>query len=328
MKAYIFMALVLSLATTTLSAQGRVEKRLSGKKIKGLQKEEDASYFLVVGDWGRNGQGESQAVADWMGIAANQFNARFVISTGDNFYCCGVASTEDHQWITSFENVFRSHSLQVPWYVTLGNHDYQGNVQAQIDYSKKGQRWKLPGRYYTTVIRNTRFIFIDTSPFISEYHKNPNIYPDLHTQDTTRQLVWLDSVLSASTEKQKIVVGHHPIYSVGVHGSEPDMKRVFEPRFEKYNVTLYVAGHDHSLQSLHRQGSPLRHFISGGGSEQTSVKLDPSITRFAKASAGFMLVANHRDTLNLYFIDSEGKVIYSEIILNDAKQGNSHLNDK
>jgi hypothetical protein len=324
----VLMTLFLSSRTHVLVAQDRVEKRLAGKKIKNFQRDPRADYFLVVGDWGRNGQGESQAVADWMGVAANQVNARFVISAGDNFYCCGVASTDDHQWISSFENVFTSHSLQVPWYITLGNHDYEGNVQAQIDYTKKSQRWKLPAPYYTEVIKDTRFVFIDTSPFISSYYKTPDRYPDLHQQDTSRQLIWLDSVLSRSAEKRKIVVGHHPVYSVGDHGSEPRMKSVFEQRFEKYNVSLYVAGHDHSLQSLHREGSALCYVISGGGSEQTPVRGKPSIARFAKASAGFILVGITPEGLKIDFIDSKGKVIYSEAISDEVTQGSRYLTDK
>jgi tartrate-resistant acid phosphatase type 5 len=295
-------------------AQGRVEKKMLGKKIEGIQKEPEVNYFLVVGDWGRNGQGDAQAVADWMGIAAEQFNSRFVISTGDNFYCCGVASTEDHQWISSFENVFRSHSLQIPWYAVLGNHDYQGNVQAQIDYGKKNQRWKMPSRYFTNVIHGVRFVFIDTSPFIRSYHSRKDSYPDLHLQDTTKQLAWLDSVLTNSSERWKIVVGHHPIYSVGEHGSEPDMKRLIEGKLEKHNVQLYFAGHDHSLQSLQRKGSPVYHLISGGGSEDTPVKKDPAISRFAKQTTGFMIVAQHSESMKIYFIDSNGKNIYTEII--------------
>jgi 3',5'-cyclic AMP phosphodiesterase CpdA len=284
-------------SASNVSAQLRVEEKLKGKKIKGLQKEGGVNYFLVVGDWGRNGQGDAQNVADWMGVVAHQLNARFVISTGDNFYCCGVASTEDYQWVSSFENVFRSHSLQIPWYVTLGNHDYQGNVQAQID-----------ARY------GVRFVFIDTSPLIGSYYSQRENYPDLHLQDTTRQLVWLDSVLTHARERWKVVVGHHPIYSVGDHGSEPDMKRMVERILEKHHVNIYFAGHDHSLQSLQREGSPIRHLISGGGSEHTSVKEDPAITRYAKASTGFLVVALQGGSMKVHFIDNGGKEIYSEII--------------
>ncbi len=305
-----FVSFVIGIAP----AQVRVEKELLNKKIKGLQKEIGASYFLVVGDWGRNGQGHTQDVADWMGVAANQVDAKFVISTGDNFYCCGVASTEDYQWISSFENVFRSHSLQIPWYVTLGNHDYQGNVQAQIDYGKKNQRWKMPNRYFTKAMYDVRFVFIDTSPFIGSYYNQRENYPDLHQQDTARQLAWMDSVLTHAKERWKVVVGHHPIYSVGDHGSEPDLQRMVEGKLGKHHVNIYFAGHDHSLQSLQSKGNKLYHLISGGGSEHTPVTGASSMLRFAKGTTGFMIAAVHQQRFEIFFIDSSGKIIYTETL--------------
>ncbi|HEY8934996.1 MAG TPA: metallophosphoesterase, partial [Cyclobacteriaceae bacterium] len=281
--------------------------------IEGLTKETGTTYFLVFGDWGRNGQGDQQDVADWMGIAANQLTARFVISTGDNFYCCGVASTEDYQWLSSFEQVYRSHSLQIPWYVTLGNHDYQGNVQAQLDYSKKSQRWKMPNRYFTQVLNGIRFIFLDTSPFIKDYYKDSERYSDLAKQDTTKQLKWLDSVLVHSPEKTKIAVGHHPLYSLGDHGNENDLQIMLEKRFEKYNIS-YFAGHDHSLQSLQPSKSSVHYIISGGGSEHTPVKIDPQITKFAKGTTGFLVAGASDAALKLYYINKQGLILYKETI--------------
>jgi tartrate-resistant acid phosphatase type 5 len=292
----------------------RVEDRLRGKKINGVVKEPGASYFIVVGDWGRNGNGDEQAVADWMGIAADQVNARFVISTGDNFYCCGVASTEDYQWISSFENVFRSHSLQIPWFVTLGNHDYQGNVEAQIVYSTRSQRWRMPSRYFTKSLLGMRFVFIDTSPFIRKYYPGYENYPSLHKQDTTAQRIWIDSVLAVSPERTKIVIGHHPLYSVGEHGGEADMIRALEPVLKRHGVLVYFAGHDHSLQSLRSPSGKTFHLISGGGAEFTPVVPDGRLTRYAKATTGFMIVESTGDVLKVYFIDSKGKLIYTESI--------------
>ena len=82
-----------------------------------------------------------------MGIACGQANAAFVISVGDNFYENGVASLQDPHWQQSFEHVYAAKSLQVPWYVVLGNHDYRGNVDAQLDYGKTHPRWNMPARY-------------------------------------------------------------------------------------------------------------------------------------------------------------------------------------
>lgn len=298
----------------SLFAQHHVESRLLGKRVDGLPESNATFNFLIVGDWGRNGQGDEQAVADWMGVVANQVNAKFVISTGDNFYCCGVASRADYQWIASYEEVFRSHSLQIPWYVTLGNHDYQGNVQAQIDYTQKSRRWNMPDRYYTKAIHDIRFLFTDTSPFISKYYDRPDLYNGIQQQDTTRQLAWVDSVLLHSTEKWKIVIGHHPVYSVGDHGSEPDMKRLLGKRMEQHGADIYVAGHDHSLQSLQPRGDKMVYLISGGGSECTAVKNEPPFTRYAKSTTGFMLAAVGEKSLTVYFIDSNGQVIYKEAL--------------
>jgi predicted MPP superfamily phosphohydrolase len=248
MRYWLFVAMLI-LSLQVQAQERHIETALEKLNIMGLPKDPTALYFIIVGDWGRNGQADQQRVANWMGVAANQVNAKFVISTGDNFYCCGVASTSDYQWISSFENIYRSHSLQIPWYTTLGNHDYQGNVEAQVNYTNISQRWKMPARYYSKAIRNVRFIFTDTSPFVSDYYRSDQ-YADLSQQDTTRQLVWVDSVLQNSREKWKIVVGHHPVYSLGEHGSSRDLQRLLMKRMAKGKVDAYIAGHDHSLQSL------------------------------------------------------------------------------
>lgn len=309
--------LILLLFTVFAKAQQHVEKRLEPFQVSGLSKESNTNYFLVVGDWGRNGQGDQQSVADWMGVAANQVNARFVISTGDNFYCCGVASTLDYQWMVSFEQVYRSHSLQIPWYCALGNHDYQGNVQAQLDYSKVSQRWKMPSRYFTLVLNSIRFIFIDTSPFIKEYRPDRSRkYGDLAQQDTTRQLQWVDSLLSSSKEDRKIVVGHHPLYSAGAHGNDPDIQRIFEKRFEKYHVNAYIAGHDHSLQRLKPKTGHVQYIISGGGSEHTTVNDKHPNLLFAKGTSGFLVIGAGERMLKIYYMNEEGKILFEESITN------------
>ncbi len=97
-----------------------------GYKINGLEVvSSKAINFLVVGDWGRNGQFKQQEVADRMGEAAEQLDAQFILSTGDNFYVNGVASVDDDAWNSSFENVYKAHSLMVDWHPVLGNHDIE-----------------------------------------------------------------------------------------------------------------------------------------------------------------------------------------------------------
>jgi hypothetical protein len=113
-----------------------------------VQKHEGALKFLVMGDWGRVGEDHQKPVADQMGKVAKQIGSEFVISTGDNFYPRGVQSEFDPLWKYSFEDIYTAFSLQWDWYPVLGNHDYGGNPDAQVAYSKISRRWRMPAHYY------------------------------------------------------------------------------------------------------------------------------------------------------------------------------------
>ena len=147
----------------------------------------------------------------------------------------------------------------------LGNHDYRGNPQAEVDYTQRSRRWRLPARYYTKTVDlgddpagaavQAQFFFIDTPPMIERYQRQPNRYA-LADQDPAAQLRWLEDALKASTARWKVVVGHHPVYSVGARkqaaggGIQAELERTLVPLFEKYHVQAYVAGHEHSLQAV------------------------------------------------------------------------------
>ena len=83
--------------------------------------------LLAVGDWGTPGSVEGH-ISNAMTAAAQ--GAAGVISLGDNFYPTGVKSTSDAQWQTTFERPFAA--LQTRFLSVLGNHDYMGNVDAQV----------------------------------------------------------------------------------------------------------------------------------------------------------------------------------------------------
>ena len=302
------------------NAQTTFDSGYRGGKIDSLYKKAGTMDFLVVGDWGRSGEYMQKDVAVQMGRAAHQLEADFIVSTGDNIYPNGVASVYDPLWKRNFEDIYTSFSLMTDWYPVLGNHDYGGNVQAEIDYSSISRRWRLPSRYYSMEKKSddgvtVLLVFLDTSPFEKSYYssKDDLFRSNINSQDTTEQKRWLLQTLKSSKADWKIVFGHHPFYSAGKRKERTvDVAASLRPILESGGANIYIAGHEHHLQ--HDQLTPsLSHFISGAGSEITPVTGN-TLTRFVAATHGFMTVSINKAGADFRFIDHVGKVIYTTSI--------------
>ena len=274
----------------------------------------DSVSFIVMGDWGIGGAQVQKPIADKMNVYAKQHNVRFIITTGDNFYPAGVTGITDPHWEESFEKIYRKDRHQVPWYPVLGNHDYGNNPQAEIDYSSVSSRWKMPSRYYSlkkTIdsSHSVLLVFTDTSPFVTGYHRAG--MADLQQQDTAAQLAWLRGTLATSTDTWKIVIGHHPVYSVGSHGNTRELIARFKPVFLETKTHFYICGHDHNLQHLVRPNEPIHYLVSGGAGYRSTYSVNPnSYTLFARSSPGFMIMVLYKSNANIYFYNHKGELLY------------------
>ncbi len=279
--------------------------------------------FITFGDWGREGKFGQQETADVMGKYASENKTDFIMVLGDNFYPTGVKSVTDPHWKVSYEDVYTAPSLQIPWYVTLGNHDYGGSIQAQIDYSALSSRWKLPARYYAfeqNIDKDTKalFVVIDSNPFLKSYlvmdkenaELDTNSVNELRNQDTKKQLLWLDSVLSNSNAKWKIVSAHHPVYSGGEHGNTAEMIELINPLLIKNNVNLFLCGHDHDMQHIIKPGYNVNYFVAGSGSKlRLTNKTDD--TKFSSSENGFLTITITKDHIRSAFIGLSGSELYN-----------------
>lgn len=282
----------------------------------------DALEFLAIGDWGRGGSRAQRQVADAMAAWAEAHPPRFVVSVGDNFYEDGVDSVIDPKWKASFEDVYAAKSLQVPWLAALGNHDYRGNAQAQIDYAKESARWRMPARSYTFTegagggVR-AQFFVLDTTPFLSTYRSLLS-RTNVADQDPAAQRAWLENELAASTAEWKIVVGHHAIRSCGPHGDSAELVRDILPLLKRYRVPLYLNGHEHVLQHLGSDG--VAFVTSGAGSNVTRVAPDAR-TVWAEATGGFAAFTVTADSIRLRAVNTAGAVRHEATIPRPASPG-------
>jgi len=241
--------------------------------------------LLVLGDWGgmpvRPYTTPGQvATAKGMGVIGEKLNAQAVLALGDNFYTYGIQGTEEsHRFKDTWDSVYTSDSLQVPWYLIAGNHDYKGNVSAQIAYSNDNDRWMYPDLYHAATftssptskfetrdgksIRNEEedvvtvdVVLIDTidlsgsSTAVStddpEYFKPLPYKP---RQEAAAQWDWIEARLSNSTADYLIVGGHFPVYSVCEHGNTQNLIDHLKPLLEQYGAH-YFSGHDHCMESI------------------------------------------------------------------------------
>jgi acid phosphatase len=274
--------------------------------------------FVVIGDWGRGTEAQHRVAAE-MGRAAAAKDARFVLALGDNFYDKGVESVDDPLWKSMFEDVYTHPALQVPWHAVLGNHDYGGNPQAQIDYTARSPRWRMPRRYYKVADRTLDhagidMFVIDTSPFVQSYRKDPASARarNMASQDIDAQLAWLDTSLGDARARWKLVVGHHTIHSGGsAHGDTHELVERLKPVLLRHGVQIYIAGHDHDLQHIHRDG--LHMIQCGGGMEARPVKSIEG-TQFCVAQPGFGVITVAGDRLTMEFRDQAGASLYRATI--------------
>lgn len=272
--------------------------------------------FYLCNDLGRNGYYEQKNIAELMGHMAETIDPECVLAAGDVHHFEGVESTNDPLWLTNYELVYSHPELMLPWYPLLGNHEYRGNTQAVIDYSQVSRRWMMPGRYYSRSFSDDgvsiRFVMIDTTPLIDKYRNDPETYPDAVKQDMERQLQWLDSTLTAAKEQWVVVVGHHPIHAeTGKSTAErTDMQARVEPILRRHHVDIYACGHIHNFQHLRTTGNDTDYVVNSSASLSRKVNAIEG-TQFCSPEPGFSIIAATDSTLDLHFIDKEGRAIYT-----------------
>ncbi|MBX2823017.1 MAG: metallophosphoesterase, partial [Rhodothermaceae bacterium] len=186
----------------------------------------------------------------------------------------------------------------------------------QVSYTNHSDRWYLPSTYYFEEFlledsTHVLFVFMDTNP-LSE-HRIDSTATDPEIKEAAVQLKWLNETLSQSQADWKIVIGHHPLYSVdNKHRNNPVMIDNVQHVLEQHQVHAYFSGHAHSLQHLKPAGT-VEYFISGSGSKTRNIHASP-IAMAAESVPGFIAVSLTNESLTAQFVDFKGESHHEAII--------------
>lgn len=199
------------------------------------------AHVLITADMG---SGNSEQLANGVQMAAihQQRPVDFVILGGDNIYPDGNLAEVEAKFTKPYRGLLQA---GVPFHAVLGNHDIRtGNGDPQVAYKPFGMK----GRWYTVRQGPVEFFMLDT-----------NVNAPWNSQ-----LPWLKNALAASSAPWKVVVGHHPIYSAGLYGDDPNAIARLTPLFAKYGVQLYINGHEHDYERT-KSINGTTYLITGGG---------------------------------------------------------------
>ena len=243
----------------------------------------------------------------------------FIISTGDNFYPRGVQSNDSLRFRVSWKDVYNLYHLtRVPWYIALGNHDYHlgsdDRELRQVEHSRLDPAWKCPHLWYertwTVGLTTLQIIVIDTTALKFGRHQ-PSV-----------QFSWIQRQLSQSDADWKILVTHHPIYSVGLNGpSDKFLVKYILPVAEKYGVDVVLSGHDHALEHIRRSdGGGPDFVISGAGGKELYDENRHFVEKLNKAGLslhlyrkdnGFVAFDVKNNALSVGFYDRTNRLLHN-----------------
>ena len=254
-----------------------------------LPNRSDSLKFGVMGDFG-TGKREQYQLADVMARVRAQFPFELMLTVGDNLY----GGNGPRDFLNKFEKPYKALlDGGVRFYASLGNHD----SRQQSNY----EPFNMGGRTYYTFKapkESVRFFALETS------------YLD------PQQLQWLERELDGSGEDWEIPYFHHPLYSSGGrHGSDLPKRRVLEPMFVKYGVSVVFAGHDHIYERVKPQQG-IVHFVVGSSGQLRKGNLDKTgLSDAANArEQAFLIVEIDGDEMHFNAVSRTGQVIDSGAI--------------
>ena len=250
------------------------------------------------------------------------------LTVGDNFLPRGVRGMEE------LRRRWRPYDrLGVRVFGTLGDRDYEGHVQPQLDYTystgnvlgraKTYGTWNLPCSYYTFVLGPLEFVAIDTDEGRLRTSRRvgrrrrarlPPEWPPEARWSTMQERWAVEQLKSRGKAPWRILYGHHDVrgdrqgtWASGLRRGVPGLVDAIA----KYGVTAVLSGHDEGM--WHEHGDGADYFVAGGGGgrRRKFARCDRVRgCRFATARHGYLEIEASAQHIRFSFLDVYGTQVY------------------
>ena len=265
---------------------------------------EEESVYCFVGDAGEVNPTQSMVVK-----ALANSDCTVVWHLGD-ITQLGVQSINDPELKESFLNPFEPFlDTNIPFYLTVGNHDYKGDPTVYLEVAKEYPSIYHPSNFYTKRFGELCFFALDTTIFDKLYyfHKRGN------------QIRWLKDKVEELKEKCEfsIVVAHHPLFSSGDRDRANPQLAIFLENYVFGTFDIYITGHNHVLadEGDHKK---TRQLISATGALPGGSPSDTESGKFNVEIPGFLKMIVSNNIARYEFIDAKK----NETLWTNVKVGN------
>ena len=293
--------------------------------------------FLAIGDTGKGNELQYK-VGDAMARVCAEKDCQFAVMLGDNIYQDGPSGVDDPQFQTKFEEPYAE--LDIPFWVSLGNHDYGGSLvfpigglgnefskgDYSLEYANHSEKWKMPATHYTFRAGNVAFIAIDTNSIVWDNDEHGD-----------QRAWWPQAMTEVAGAEWVFLFGHHPYLSNGTHGNagtydSPEIAGVPIPiplpingaslktYFDELvcgNIDVLLSGHDHAREWINMPDAlcGAEMIISGAGAEPTELPGHGNETFYEDASkGGFLYIEVAGNTMTGTFYDENGDVDFTRAV--------------
>ncbi len=218
----------------------------------------------------------------------------------------GVQSINDPELQDSFLTPFKPFlETEIPFYLTVGNHDYKGDPTVYLEVAKDYPSIHHPSNFYTKQFDKLCFFALDTTIFDKLYY----------FYKRGSQIRWLAEEVERMKDQCEfsVAVAHHPLFSSGDRDRANPQLAIFLENYVFGTFDIYITGHNHVLADEGDHKKTLQ-LISATGALPGGSPLETDKGKFNIETPGYLRMTIDGNTARYEFVSAEdNEILWSNI---------------